>query len=601
MSLAHALVNDAGFTPPALPDHQGSASGRRWTLRETSARDALAIAQREDIDIVVAHALTARGVDQANAADYLNPSLRASLPDPFVLADMKEAVGCLSQAIIEKSGVGVFGDYDVDGTTASSILHLYFRALGRTAPVYLPDRILEGYGPSLDAFKSLKEQGAEIVVTVDCGAAAHEVIAAAAGEGLKTVVVDHHLMQGPPPSSAVAVVNPNRPDDVSGLGNLSAAGVAFMLVVALNRALRDAGFFASRPEPNLLQFLDLAALGLVCDVMEMTGLTRVIVSQGLRVMEQRGNPGLKALARAAGAKGRPSPYHLGFLIGPRINAAGRIGHANLAFRLLTVDDPVEAQKLADRLHVLNAERQEIERAVQEAAIAQIEKKALESAPVIVVADEGWHPGVIGIVAGRLKEKYDRPAIVIGADKGIGKGSGRSIAGVDLGAAINQARADGLLTAGGGHAMAAGLTIDTDKIAAFADYLGDRLGAAVNEALANRKLMIDGVVAASAVARPLVDQIDNAGPFGPGNPEPVFVLADMRIEKLRTVGAGHLSFNLVSPTGETVRAIAFRAADEPLGAMLTSGARLHVAGKIKADEWRGGDATQFQVSDAARAI
>lgn len=602
MTPAQAYTLDAidELNPVDLPAMGETASGRRWVLRDADPRTALAIAQDQGLDIMIARALAARGVTINEAAQYLNPSLREALPDPFVLTDMEPGAARLTRAIVNGETIGVFGDYDVDGTTASAILFRYFKALGVDIPVYLPDRILEGYGPSAEAFRSLKSDGSQIIVTVDCGASAHDAIEAAVADGLDVVVVDHHLMVDAPPAGAVAVINPNRPDDISGLGDLSAAGVAFMLIVALNRSLRAEGFFTERPEPNLLSFLDLTALGLVCDVMEMRGLTRVLVSQGLKVLGRNGNPGLKALGARAGVKGTPSTYHLGFLLGPRINAAGRIGHARLAFELLTSTDAARYEALAEKLHVMNAERQEIESEVQEAAIQTIEKNSWADDPVIVVAGEGWHPGVIGIVAGRLKEKYDRPVIVIGLDGGVGKGSGRSITGVDLGAAIGAARAAGLLSAGGGHAMAAGLTIDEKALPDFVAFMRHRLSADVMAALENRTALIDGVIAPSAVKKPFADRIEAVGPFGPGNPEPVFALTDMRVEYGKIVGKGHLSCTLVSNTGETVRAIAFRAEGEPLSDILTSGGRVHVAGKIRADDWRGGDAAQLQIIDAALA-
>lgn len=585
-------------TPLDLPPVGKTASARHWVLRDANIRTAMTIAQDHELDIVIARALTARGVTTESAAGHLNPSLRSALPDPFVLLDMEKGVARLRDAIINQDGVGVFGDYDVDGTTAASILHLYFRELGIDVPVYLPDRIMEGYGPSVEAFKSLKKDGANVVVTVDCGASAHEVIAGAVAEGLDVVVVDHHLMSGPPPAEAKAVINPNRPDDQSGLGNLSAAGVAFMLVVALNRSLREAGYFANRDEPNLLSFLDLTALGLVCDVMEMKGLTRVLVSQGLKIMGGRGNPGLKSLGERAGVKGAPSTYHLGFLLGPRINAAGRIGHARLAFELMTTANSERRDQLAEKLHVMNAERQEIEANVQAAAIAEIDNNELYKNPVIVVAGDGWHPGVIGIVAGRLKEKYDRPVIVIGIEDGIGKGSGRSIEGVDLGSAISEARGKNILTAGGGHAMAAGLTIDGKMLPDFMAFLSHRLGKDVERALASRRYQIDGVIAATAVTKTFADRIESAGPFGPGNSEPVFVVSDMIVDYVKVVGKGHLSVVLKSSTGDTVRAIAFRAEGEAMGDILQAGGRVHVAGKVRADDWRGGDAAQLQITDVA---
>ncbi len=601
MNIAPKFTGNNAYTPLlALPSMGVAASGRTWRLRDADARAAMAIAQSLDLDPVLARILSARGVTAETAAQYLNPSLRDEMPDPFVLKDMDRATERLASAVTSGETIGVFGDYDVDGTTASSILKLYFDWIGAPSLVYLPDRITEGYGPSASAFKALQNEGAGVIVTVDCGASAHEPIEQAARDGVDIVVFDHHLMNGPPPEGARAVVNPNRPDDISGLGNLSAAGVAFMGVVALNRALRDQGFFDGKTEPNLTKLLDLTALGLVCDVMPITGLTRTLVAQGLKVLGGEGNPGLKALGDRAGMKGPPSAYHLGFLLGPRINAAGRIGHARLAFELMTTDDRERRIELAERLHVLNAERQEIEADVQEAALRDIEINQRHADDVIVTAGEGWHPGVIGIVAGRLKEMFDRPVIVIGLDGDEGKGSGRSITGVDLGAAIGDAKDEGLLAAGGGHAMAAGLTIERAKIGAFRRALNVRLRNDIVKARENRTLDIDAVVAPGAVTKTFANLVATAGPYGPGNPEPSFVLLNMRGAYQKTVGKGHLSLTLKSETGESVRAIAFRAGGEPIEEILKSGQRFHVAGKVRADDWRGGDAGQLQISDAAFA-
>jgi single-stranded-DNA-specific exonuclease len=478
------------------------------------------------------------------------------------------------------------------------MLKLYFEAVGAKLEVYLPDRLLEGYGPTIAAFRVLKEKGAQLIVTVDCGAAAHQAIGEAAAEGIDIVVFDHHQMDGPPPIGALATVNPNRLDDRSGLTLLSAAGVVFMAIVALNRALRARGFFAARKEPDLRSFLDLTALGLVCDVMPMTGLARVLTAQGLKVLSAEGNPGLKALARKAGMKGAATAFDLGFLLGPRINAAGRIGHARLAFELLTTNDSAKREALAEKLHVMNAERQAIERAVQEEAIQLVESRRLHQRAVIVAAAEGWHPGVVGIVAGRLKDRYQRPAIVAGIEAGLVKGSARSIAGVDIGAAIRAARGAGMLLAGGGHAMAAGITADAARLDDFDAFLERTLRADVDRAVAAQRFEIDALVAPSAVDARFARLIDAAGPFGLGNPEPVFVLASMAVEQTRLVGEAHLACDLLSATGERVRAIAFRAEGETLGAMLKSRRRLHLAGRIKADAWRGGDAGQFQIVDAA---
>ncbi|MEE2691739.1 MAG: single-stranded-DNA-specific exonuclease RecJ [Pseudomonadota bacterium] len=590
---------DAPAEALALPPVGETASGRRWRLIEADPREALAISQKAGVELVIGRVLAERGITAETALSYLNPSLRDQMPDPYVLQDMEKAAARLARAVIDGEEVGVFGDYDVDGTTAAAILKLYFKALGAKLSVYLPDRILEGYGPSIEAFRELTNGGAKVIVTVDCGAAAHSVIERAANEGMEVVVIDHHQMDGPPPAGAHAVINPNRFDDVSGLTNLSAAGVAFMTVAALNRRLREEGFFKEKPEPNLLDLLDLAALGLVCDVMPITGLTRVIVAQGLKMLGKGSNPGLAALGRRAGVKGPPSTYHLGFLLGPRINASGRIGHARLALDLLTTDDAGRRGELAERLHLMNAERQEIEAAVLDAAIAQVEKRGVAENAVIVAFDEGWHPGVIGIVAGRLKEKYGHPAIVIGFDGETGKGSGRSLAGVDLGAAIRAARDEGLLIAGGGHAMAAGLSIARGALDPFTAFLAARLGAEIKAARDNQTLDIDALVGPGAVLRPFAEMVERAGPFGPGNPEPVFALADMQVGAMKTVGKGHLSLTLRSASGETVRAIAFRAEENGLAAFFAKEKRAHVAGKIRADDWRGGEAGQLQIVDAAR--
>ncbi|WP_411818135.1 single-stranded-DNA-specific exonuclease RecJ [Hyphococcus sp. DH-69] len=584
----------------ALPAMGVPASGRKWQLREADTRLALTIAQQNGIDPTIARILVARGVAPDQVERYLAPSLREELPDPLVLKDMDRAAERLCAAVNNGETIGIFGDYDVDGTTAASILKLYFDEIGAASQVYLPDRITEGYGPSVQAFKQLAADGADLIVTVDCGATAHEPIEEAAADNIDIVVFDHHLMNGPPPEGATAVVNPNRPDDISGLGNLSAAGVAFMAVVALNRALRESGYFNERTEPRLLRFLDLTALGLVCDVMEIKGLTRVLVAQGLKVLGGNGNPGLIALGKQAGMKGAPSTYHMGFLIGPRINAAGRIGHARLAFELMTTDDPARRAQLAERLHVMNSERQEIEADVQAQALRDIESNQRHADDVIVTAGEGWHPGVIGIVAGRLKEIYDRPVIVIGIEDNVGKGSGRSITGVDLGGAIGKARNDGLLLSGGGHAMAAGLSVDPSQIDNFRIFLNDALAADVSLARENRTLSLDAVIGPNAVSKSFADLVEMAGPYGPGNPEPVFALTNLRAKYTKVVGKGHLSVTLESDTGEQIRAIAFRAEGESLGQILTSGKRFHVAGKVRADDWRGGDAGQMQISDAALA-
>ena len=585
-------------TPLALPPMQIAASGRRWVLRDLDPLTALAIEEATGLAPEIARLIAARGVKAGEAERFLTPSLKRDLPDPSALADMDAAAAKLAEAIIAGETCGVFGDYDVDGTCGAAILKLYFDAVGGALEVYLPDRLLEGYGPTIEAFRALKDKGANLIVTVDCGAAAHKAIDEAALEGLSVIVLDHHQMDGDPPQGAYATVNPHRADDRSGLTLLSAAGVVFMAIVALNRALRDRGWFANRAEPDLRRFLDLTALGLVCDVMPMTGLSRVLTAQGLKVLSNGGNPGLKELGRRAGMKGAATAFDLGFLLGPRINAAGRIGHARLAFDLLTTEDPARRASLAEQLHAMNAERQAIERSVQEEAIALIEANSLSSLAAIVVAGEGWHPGVVGIVAGRLKDRYQRPAIVIGVDSGIGKGSARSIAGVDIGAAIRDARHQGLLIAGGGHAMAAGLTADASRLGELRGFLDSALRADVDRAIAGQRFEIDALVAPSAVSAAFATLIELVGPFGPGNPEPVFAMASMNVENVRIIGDAHLACELIGAGGERVRAIAFRAEGERLGALLKSRRPVHVAGRIKKDDWRGADFAQFQIADAA---
>jgi single-stranded-DNA-specific exonuclease len=525
--------------------------------------------------------------------------LRDSLPDPSVLRDMDKAAAHIAAAIASGERCGVFGDYDVDGTCGAALLKQYFNALGAPLEIYLPDRLLEGYGPTIEAFRALKEKGVRVIITVDCGAAAHAAIAAAAAEGLEVIVLDHHQMDGPPPPLAIATVNPNRVDDSSGLTMLSAAGVAFMTLVAVNRALRARRYFDERPEPDLRRFLDLVALALVCDVMPMIGVARILTAQGLKILAAGGNAGLAALRARAGSNGPPTAYDLGFVLGPRINAAGRIGHARLAFDLLTADDESRRSLLADRLHALNAERQTIEEAVQAQAQAKIER--LQALPkVLAVAAEGWHVGVVGIVAGRLKERYERPSVVIGIADGIGKGSARSIPGVDIGEALRAARAAGLLIAGGGHAMAGGLTVAAERIDSLAAFLEERCAGGVERALAARVQEIDAVIAASATTAALAAELATAGPYGPGNPEPLFALTSLTADRLRLVGGRHIACELSSAGGERLRAIAFRAEGEPLGALLRSGVRMHVAGRVRTDSFRGGGA-QLHIVDAAAAV
>lgn len=562
-----------------------------------------AIAQRHALDPFLARVLAARGVGPDDVGEYLGPTLRASLPDPSTLADMDRAAARLADAVEAGESIAVFGDYDVDGATSSALLDRYLGALGVRPRIYIPDRLREGYGPNAPALRVLAEEGARLVITVDCGTMAHDALAEGAQAGLDILVMDHH--KAAPDLPAVhAVVNPNRLDCPSGLGQLSAVGVVFMLAVATNRELRRRGFFTPvRPEPNLTRWLDLVALGTVCDVVPLVGVNRAFVAQGLRVMGQGGNPGLMALARVARMEGAPSPYHAGFLLGPRVNAGGRVGASGLGARLLATDDPEEAARIAARLDALNDERRAIEAEVLEDALSRLARDGLETAPVVVVAGQGWHPGVIGIVAARVKERTGRPAIVIALDEqGVGKGSGRSIAGVDLGAAVVRALEAGLLLNGGGHAMAAGLTVAPGGVPALAEFLCRDLETAVARAAAADALTLDGAIACSGATAALVDSIARAGPYGPGNPEPRLAVSDATLRFADVVGNGHVRMTLAGSSGRQLKAVAFRAADTPMGACLLSqpAGKLHVAGRLRRDTWRGGEAVELHVEDAALA-
>jgi single-stranded-DNA-specific exonuclease len=580
-----------------------SLSGRAWRERPADAALVRAHQLRLGLSEPLARALASRGVDEAAADAYLSPTLKALFPDPSCFTDMDRAAEVLVDAIASGRPSVVFADYDVDGATSAALLVRYFRALGRELPIYVPDRVTEGYGPSPAAFRRLKAEGAELVVTVDCGAAAHDALIAAADLGLEVVVIDHHLMRGDPPPAA-AVVNPNRPDCGSGQGVLAAAGVTFVLLAALNREARRRGLFAERPEPNLRQWLDLAALGAVCDVTRLTGFNRALTAQGLKVMSGWANPGLKALLEVAKAKPGPATtFHAGFVLGPRINAGGRIGRSDLGARLLSTDDPVEAQALAEELDALNAERKAIESEAFEEAVRRIERESNldPSAPVLVVANEGWHPGVVGIVAGRLRERYRRPAIVIGIDvaAGVGKGSGRSQPGVNLGRAVQAAFDAGLLLAGGGHAMAAGLTVRPDAIPELRAFLTERLAAETEEAIAADALDIDALISPGAAGRAMLDEFRRLDPFGPGNPEPLFAAASVRIVEAMAVKGGHVRCVLADGAGAKLRAVAWRAGDTELGRrLLARDGTLHVVGKLKPDDYMGRNGVEMEIEDAA---
>ncbi|MDP1750869.1 MAG: single-stranded-DNA-specific exonuclease RecJ [Reyranella sp.] len=582
-----------------------SLTGRRWAARLADERAALAIAQRHGLPEPVARLLAARDVDLDAVPDFLDPTLRRFLPDPSHLKDMDVAVVRLVRAVQSSERIVVFGDYDVDGATSSALLLRFFRAVGGNIGVYIPDRRKEGYGPNTAALLKLKAEGAAVVVTVDCGVTAFEPLAQAWQAGLDTIVIDHHMAEIALPD-AIAVVDPNRIDDESPHKQMAAVGVAFLLAVGVNRMLRDAGWYgaAGRAEPDLRQWLDLVALGTVCDVVPLTGVNRALVRQGLKVMAERRNIGLAALADVARLKEAPGAYHLGFLLGPRVNAGGRVGQADLGARLLSSDDPHEVGAMALRLDEFNAERRAIERDVLDQAISRVEglygpdRRGMPAA--LVVESEGWHVGVIGIVASRLVERYGRPAFVIGLDGDLGRGSGRSIRGVDLGAAVIAARQAGLLVNGGGHAMAAGLTATREALPGLARFLDERIGPQLGAAPPVRELGIDAALSPGAVNRELVDMIERVGPFGAGNALPRFVLTSTRVTYAQTVGEGHVRCTLIGSERGRVEAIAFRANQTALGPALLDPARpvLHVAGALRIDRFGGRETIRLQIDDAA---
>lgn len=579
-----------------------SLSGRRW--RERPADPVLVIAHQRNHGLIepLARALAARGVSEADAGAYLDPTLKALFPDPSSFLDMDRAAEVIVDALTRGRPSLVFADYDVDGASSAAQLVRWFRAMGAELPIYVPDREKEGYGPSPAAFDRIKESGAELVITVDCGAAAYDAIAHAAEIGLEVVVIDHHLMREDPPACA-AVVNPNRPGCPSGQGILAAAGVTFVLLAALNREARKRGLFADRPEPDIRRWLDLAAMGAVCDVTSLTGFNRAIAAQGFKVMSGWGNPGLRALMDTAQSKGPANVFAAGFILGPRINAGGRIGRSDLGARLLSTDDPDEARAIAQELDALNATRKDIEKECMEAAIRSVEQASNfdPDAPVVVAAGEGWRPGVVGIVAGRLRERWRKPVIVIGLDpdNDIGKGSGRSQPGVNLGRAVQEAWEQGLLMSGGGHAMAAGLSIRPRDVPEFRAFLETRLRDEQTEAAAVDAVEIDALVTPGGADRPLWQAFERLAPYGPGAPEPLFAMAGVRTLGAQPLNGGHIRLQLVGEDGSRIKAISWRSADSDLGRrLLSADSALHVAGRLKADDWNGKQGVQLEIEDVA---
>jgi single-stranded-DNA-specific exonuclease len=581
-----------------------SALGRPWLDRLGPMQGAVAtaIAQGHGVPDVLARVLAGRGVAVHEVPGFLAPKLRELMPDPHQLRDMQAAAARLADAVVARETVAIFGDYDVDGAASAALLAEYLRAAGTPYLIHIPDRITEGYGPNVEAIRALGERGAKLLVTVDCGTTSHEPLAEAARLGLDSVVLDHHQAPEALPT-ARAVVNPNRQDDLSGQGALCAAGVVFLALVALNRELRVRGFFAGRAEPDLLASLDVVALATVADVVPLTGLNRAFVRQGLTIMRARRRPGLSAIFDAAGLAQPPECWHLGFLVGPRINAGGRIGDAALGSRLLLATDPGEAQKIAEALERLNRERQEIEKAAVEEACAQAEFLVAREpeAPVIVTSSPDWHLGVVGLVAARLKERFHRPAFALARNGGGNLvGSARSVPGADLGRAVRAAVEAGLALKGGGHAMAAGVTLAPDGLDRFAAFVAGRLAESVAQALLGDALLIDAALTAGGARPELFAAIERAGPFGAGQPEPVFAFAGHRVVDAREVGNGHVRMRLRSGDGALLNAVAFRAAGQPLGrAMLEAQGRdLHVAGTLCLDRWGGGERVELRVCDVA---
>ena len=582
-----------------------SATGRAWRdrLDQRGQARALDIAQRHGVPELLARVLAGRGVEADEVEAYLDPTVRRLLPDPHVLTAMEAAAGRIADAIEREESVAIFGDYDVDGATSAALLARYLRLCGLKPIVHIPDRIFEGYGPNVPAIRSFAERGATLLVTVDCGTTSLEALAEAKSLGLDAVVIDHHQADEELPP-AVAIVNPNRADDLSGLGHLAAVGLVFLTLVAVSRQLRQRGYWTgTRSEPDLLSLLQLVALGTVADVVPLKGLNRAFVGKGLIALRRREHIGLTALMDAARLSGPPESWHLGFLLGPRINAGGRIGRADLGVQLLLEEDPTEAARIAGELDRLNNER----RAIEFAMVAQADAEAMaalgleEKGAVVVTAAEGWHPGVVGLVAARLKERYGRPAFAIALEPGgVGTGSGRSIAGVDLGRAVRHAVHEGLLVKGGGHAMAAGITLKKDALGAFRAFLEETLGADVAAARRESALKIDGAVSAGGVDVALVEMLARAGPYGAGNPEPVLALPAHRLSFADPVGENHIRARFKAGDGRQVNAIAFRAAGTPLGQALLDnrGRNLHAAGYLAIDRWQGEERVQMRLVDVA---
>ena len=585
-------------------DVKKSARGVSWEHRLDARGEnlALGMAQSHGMPEIVARVLAGRGVSQEVAERFLAPSIRELLPDPVTLTDMEKAATRIAEAVVARERVAIFGDYDVDGAAASAMMKRFFAHYGIEAEIYIPDRIFEGYGPNPEAMRDLVRRGARLIVTVDCGTNSGPAIAAANEAGAQVVVLDHHQVGGALPD-AVAVVNPNREDDLSGQGHLCAAGVVFLTLVQTTRILRKK--LSAPPPPDLLSMLDLVALATVCDVVPLVGVNRAFVVKGLLAARQMQTPGLSALARVSRIGEPLNPYHFGFLIGPRINAGGRIGNAALGSNLLSALEIAEAEAIAETLDRLNRERQDMEAAMLAEARAEAEAELAsgEGPAVLVTASDNWHPGIVGLIASRLKEQGRRPAFAVAFDaNGIGTGSGRSIAGFDLGRLVREAVSEGLLVKGGGHAMAAGITVERKKLGLLRAFLEERAGAAVSALRQADSLKIDAALSADGATFDLFDMLEAAGPYGSGHPAPTLALPRHRLADARIVGNGHIRADLRAHSGARLQAIAFRAAETELGKFLFEqrGATVHVAGQLAVNHWNGMRSIQLRLTDAAEA-
>jgi single-stranded-DNA-specific exonuclease len=590
--MEHPLPNQSP-EGSSLFDGKLSTRNHRWNLLDASSRDVTYLKQRHNLPDLIARLLAQRNVSVDEAPGFLSPTLKDLMPDPFHLKDMEKAVQRTLQAIEQKQNIVIFGDYDVDGATASAVIKRFFDDLGAPSSIYIPDRALEGYGINQQALETLKAEGYCLVITVDCGTTSFDALTWATANAMDVIVLDHHMSEETLPP-AYALVNPNRRDETSPYTYLCAAGLAFLFVAAIQKRLKETGF--TQQLPDLRGYLDLVALGTVCDMVPLVGLNRAYVKQGLKVLHKQTNTGLKTLMQIAEVAERPSAYHLGFLLGPRINAGGRIGQSNLGATLLSTKDTYHAQTIAETLHQLNKERQLMEAQMIEEAMAQVEDNNLHQQSVICVASNTWHMGIVGIVAGRIKERYNKPCFVIAIDEqGVGKGSGRSVAGVNLGALAHTARSAGILVNGGGHAMAAGITVDASKIDTFREFLFDNISSKTESDI----LDVHGSLTISGASLDLIDSMEQLAPFGSSNPTPLFVIPHVRIAYANVVGTNHVKCTLESEDGKKLAAMAFQALETEVGQCLLSGERrglYHVVGTLNANQWQGRVTPQFIIKD-----